>query len=158
MKMGSFALGIVAGIALTAVIGWTVMPSMMLKEHLSPYGVDETVAKIKQNAEAKGWVSPSVSSIHKSIKKHGVGDLPPVQLVNLCEPHHAYNILKSDENKIVSVMMPCTVSVYEKSDGKTYIGTMNTDLLGRMFGGDIAEIMGQQVSKDQQDFIRFIND
>jgi len=31
-------------------------------------------------------------------------------------------------------------------------------LIKPLFGGDFAEIMGKQVSKDQQDFIRFIND
>ena len=35
-------------------------------------------------------------------------------------------------------MMPCTISVYEKSDGKTYIGSMNAGLLGRVFGGTVA--------------------
>jgi uncharacterized protein (DUF302 family) len=49
--------------------------------------------------------------------------------------------------------MPCTISVYEKSDGKAYIGSMNAGLLGKMFGGTVAEIMGEKVADDQQAFI-----
>ena len=47
-----------------------------------------------------------------------------------------------------------TIAVYEKSDGKTYVGTMNAGLLGKMFGGSVAEVMGV-VDVDQQSFIDF---
>jgi uncharacterized protein (DUF302 family) len=96
-----------------------------------------------------------VSPIHKSIRKHGGGELPPVMLVNICQPGYAYDILKEDDNKIVSVFMPCTISVYEKSDGKAYVGTMNAALLGKLFGGSVAEIMGEKVAADQRKFITF---
>ena len=146
--------GIIIGIILTAIVGWNVMPSMMINESASPYGVDETVERIKSNAIAKGWVIPSVQPLHKSIKKHGGGDIPPVMLVNLCQANHAFNILKNDKDRKISVFMPCTMSVYEKSDGKTYIGTMNVGLLGKMFGGNVAEVM-VEVATDQQSFISF---
>ena len=61
--------------------------------------------------------------------------------------------MKQDENRIVSVFMPCTISVYQKSDGKTYIATMNAALLGKMFGGTVAEIMGDKVAVDQKKFV-----
>ena len=35
------------------------MQSMMVDERVSPYGVDETVKKIQENAVAIGWVSPA---------------------------------------------------------------------------------------------------
>ena len=71
-------------------------------------------------------------------------------LLNLCQADHGCNILQEDKNKILSVMMPCTITVYEKSDGNTYVGTVNAGLLGKMFGGTIARIMGEQVSADQR--------
>jgi uncharacterized protein (DUF302 family) len=52
--------------------------------------------------------------------------------------------------------MPCTISVYEKKDGKTYIGTMNAGLLGDMFGGTVTTVM-KEVASDQQSFIAFSN-
>jgi uncharacterized protein (DUF302 family) len=149
----SLFFGMLAGVMLTVMIGWAYAPALMLIEHESPFSVEKTVEMIRGNAINGDWVVPGVSPIHKSIKKHGGGELPPVMLVNICQPGYAYDILKEDDNKIVSVFMPCTISVYEKSDGKAYIGTMNAALLGRMFGGTVAEIMGKKVAADQRKFI-----
>ncbi|MDX1295178.1 MAG: DUF302 domain-containing protein [Sulfurimonadaceae bacterium] len=157
MNTQKLLIGFIAGLLVTALLGWLMMPGMMLKEYQSPYGVDETVAKISANAIAEGWVVAGVSKLDQAVKKHGGGDLPPVHLVNLCQPHHAYKILNEDANKVVSVMMPCTISVYEKEDGKTYVGTMNAGLLGTMFGGTVAEVMGGDVAAQQQKFIAFVN-
>ena len=148
-------LSYILGLLTTAVIGWLSMPSMMLVEYQSPYDMNKTVQTISDNAKANKWVVASIGKLHKSIKKHGGYDLTPVYLLNLCNASHAYNILKKDENKIISTMMPCTISVYQKSDGKTYIGTMNAGLMGKMFGGDIAQIFGVEVAEDQQKFIDF---
>ena len=150
----SLIIGLVLGAAITGVIGWNIMPGMMLHETMSPYGVEETVNKIKENAISKGWVVPSVKPLHESVLKHGGGTLRPIMLVNLCQANHAYNILKKDGNKRISVFMPCTISVYQKTDGKTYIGTMNAALLGQMFGGTVDVVM-KDVAADQQSFIEF---
>ncbi len=152
-KLTAFGLGTVFGIALLGIVGWNSMPKMMLKETPSAYSVEETVQRISATAKEKGWVVASVKPLSKSIAKHGGGSLPPVMLVNLCQAHHAHKILSNDANKIVSVMMPCTISVYEKEDGKTYIGSMNAGLLGTMFGGEVAEVMSGPVSKEQKQFI-----
>lgn len=76
-------------------------------------------------------------------------------LVNLCNAEHAYKAIAQDDNKKISVFMPCTISVYEKNDGTTWIGYMNAKLLGDMFGGAVAETMAE-VNADQQDFIKFV--
>lgn len=156
MKIGSLLIGLVVGVILVAAIGWQMMPGLMLKEYQSPYGVEKTIETIKKNAIAEGWVVAGVSTLSESVKKHGGGDLPPVRLINLCQAHHAFNILEQDSNKIVSVMMPCTISVYQKTDGKTYVGTMNAGLLGKMFGGRVAEVMGVEVAEQQKKFIAFL--
>ena len=155
--MKSTIIGFVLGAIITAVVGWNIMPNMILKEVKSSYSVEETVAKIKANAETKGWVVPSVSPLHQSIKKHSGGKrvILPVMLVNLCNAEHAYKALADDENKKISVFMPCTISVYEKNDGTTWIGYMNAKLLGDMFGGAVAETM-TAVNSDQQNFIKFV--
>jgi uncharacterized protein (DUF302 family) len=156
MKIINLSIGMVAGIIMVSVIGWLVMPKLMLKEYQSPYSIEKTVEKIKENAVSEGWVVSNTVTLSDSIKKHGGGDILPVILINLCEANHAFKILSEDRNKIVSVMMPCTISVYQKSDGKTYIGTMNAKLLGNMFGGTVAKVMGREVAAQQQKFISFI--
>jgi uncharacterized protein (DUF302 family) len=146
--------GFIFGTSLLALAGWNTMPTMMLKEVASPYGLHETVDTIAENAKQAGWVVASVKPLHKSVAKHGGGDLLPVMLINLCQADHASSILNIDADRVISVMMPCTISVYQKRDGKTYIGYMNAGLMGRMFGGNVAEVM-TTVAEQQQGFIAF---
>jgi len=160
-SLSTFILGFAVGVGVLGAIIYSAAPKMMLIELQSPYGIEESVAKIKQNVEKLNreqrtkWVVPSVKALHKSIKKHGGKDVLPVTLVNLCEPFHASKILAEDDARIVSVMMPCTISIYEKSDGKTYIGHMNAGLLGSMFGGVVAEVMGE-VDGQQRDILNIL--
>lgn len=57
----------------------------------------------------------------------------------------------------VSVMMPCSIAVYQKNDGKTYVSTMNNGLMGKMFGGVVAEVMGGPVAANEEKFMAFLN-
>lgn len=149
----SIVFGFVAGITFAGILGWHMAPGLMLNETKSPFNAEKTVEIIQANAKSRGWVIPSVTPFHKSVKKTTGHDIPPVYLVNICKGDYAYEILKDDSNKIVSVFMPCTISVYEKTDGNAYIGSMNAELLGKMFGGTVAEIMGEKVADDQQVFL-----
>jgi len=158
MKFLNIMFGFILGVIVAGIIGWIIMPGMMLTEQLSPYSVEQTVEKIRSNAKSEGWVISSTQPLHESVKKHGGGDLPPVILVNLCQADHAYKILQEDANKVISVMMPCTMSVYQKSDGRVYVGTMNAGLLGTMFGGTVAEVMGGTVAAQQQKIILFLRE
>ncbi|MEA3411626.1 MAG: DUF302 domain-containing protein [Pseudomonadota bacterium] len=159
-SLGIFVLGLIVGAGALGVVAYNSAASMMLVEMESPYSLEESIAKIKEGAkkinkrEGTMWVSPDVKSLHKSIKKHGGADVAPVMLVDLCEPTHATRILTEDDARIVSVMMPCTISVYEKSDGKVYIAHMNAGLMGGMFGGIVAEVMGE-VNGQQHEILGF---
>jgi len=62
--------------------------------------------------------------------------------------------LKEDETRALSILMPCTITVYKKDNGKTYITLMNSGLMGQMFGSKVAAIMGE-VAKDQAEFVKF---
>ncbi len=156
MKVVNIIIGFILGVIVTGTTVWQIMPGMMLTERASPFGIEKTVEKITSNAEDEGWVISAIQPLHKSVKKHGGDDLPPVILINLCQANHAYNILKEDANKVISVMMPCTISVYQKSDGQVYVGTMNAGLLGTMFGGTVAEVMGGAVAAQQHKFLAFL--
>jgi uncharacterized protein (DUF302 family) len=126
-----------------------------ISEKLSPHAtMEETVAHIKRNIEArKGWVISGTKQMDKSIKQHGNIDTLPVTLIEACNPIHAAAILKADGDRWASVMMPCTVSVYMKSDGKVYIGYMNARMIGMMFGGEVGRVMGGDVANDQERFL-----
>jgi uncharacterized protein (DUF302 family) len=46
-------------------------------------------------------------------------------------------------------MMPCQISVWERDDKKVMISKMNLKLMGKMFGGVIADVMSGKVSSDE---------
>lgn len=152
-----FLSGLIVGVVALGVAVYLLMPGMMLKEQMSPYGVEDTVARLKAAAEADGWVVSSVVKLDESVKKHGGPEVRPVRLVNLCQAQHAGKILSGDDARIVSVMMPCTVSVYEKSDGSVWVGSMNPGLLGKMFGGVVSEVMAGPVAEAQDRFLEAVN-
>jgi len=94
--------------------------------------------------------------MQKSLAKHGQ-TAPRVTLLKICEPHHAAKILNDDDALSVSLMMPCTISIYEKSDGETYVATMNAAVMGRIFGGTVADVMAGSVAPETAAFTRFLD-
>ena len=52
-------------------------------------------------------------------------------------------ILVNDDLKKLTTMMPCTIAVYEKSNGKTYISMMNMEMLGMIYGGVVTPIAAE---------------
>jgi len=153
-----FGVGLLAGVLLAGVVGWSVMPSMMLRERVSPLGFEETVAKIESNAKDGGWVVSGVRKLDQSIRKHGGGEVIRVSLVEMCQPHHAARILNDPEGRKASVLMPCSVSVYEDEQGVVRVVSMNSGMMGRMFGGVISEVMGGKVSKEQGEILSFLDE
>ena len=102
MKNVTKIMGVVLAILLASGCS---MKSMMVDERVSPYGVDETVRKIQENAKAIGWVSSGVKNMNKSVAKHGGADIGgPVRVVELCNAEHASNILRVDEARYASVL------------------------------------------------------
>ena len=49
--------------------------------------------------------------------------------------------------------MPLGIGVYEDKEGRVFIANLNVTLLGKMFGGAIAEVMGRDAGKDLSDAI-----
>jgi len=50
-------------------------------------------------------------------------------------------MLKDDDNKGIGSMMPKSFGVYEKSDGKVYVSTINGAAMSKIFGGDAGTMM-----------------
>jgi uncharacterized protein (DUF302 family) len=135
--------GIVIGMVFMAFLVWQAMPGMMLIEHKSAHGYEETVAAISKAIEGeKDWKVLAVRDYQKSIREAGHGTLTSVGSMAVCNPRYASMILEDDNNKKVTAFMPLAIGVYEKEDGQAYISELNVGLLGMMFGGKIAEVMG----------------
>ena len=142
------AAGFVIGLLAFGILLFAAAPSMMLKTYETVYGYDETIERIQERIESAGWVVSGISELNKSLSKEGVNFEPRVTLLSLCHPKYAESVLTTD--RYVSVMMPCKFSIWEGDDGKVYLTKMNMRLMGKMFGGNIAEIMGSKVARDEE--------
>lgn len=148
--------GFIAGILFVAVVAMSMAGSLMIREVPSPFGLEETAARIQANIQAmehKGWKLSGLRDPSKAINAAG-GNVLPVLLVEACSTTYSKPLLKEDASRMLSIMMPCTITVYKKDDGKVYIGLMNAGLMGKMFGSKVAEIMAQ-VAEDQAKFVDF---
>jgi uncharacterized protein (DUF302 family) len=114
----------------------------MLIEVSSPLGFEETLERLEANAKAAGWKVPQKWKVdfQRNLDRVTGTDIGPNQVLKMCEPHAAAKLLVKDEYKMLTAMMPCTIAVYVKSDGKTYISMMNLKAMGEMYGGDVLEM------------------
>jgi len=141
-RTATFLTGLIAGIAVAAIAVWVIMPKMMINVYDSRYDFDTTVSTLEQSIKGTGtWKLPKIYDIQESFVKAGYTDMERVKIMSLCQPHHAYEILKKDENKFVTAIMPCRFSVFERKDGSVGVAGMNVGLMSQMFGGDIARVM-----------------
>ncbi len=146
-------LGLVLALFVGLLAARVFLPRLMLPETRSDYSLDATVTRLTDAAKAAGWVVQSIVELDKSIEKNGGGVVRPVRLVNICQAQHAARIMNDDSARHVSVLMPCTISVYEKSDGSIWVGAMNAGLIAPFFGGVVAEVMGRAVPREQESLI-----
>lgn len=96
----------------------------LIIEQVSPFNVPDTVEKLIQAAAKKDWQNPAVHNLQQSLAKSGK-EVRPVQVVEICKPQYSGRMLELSDERIVSVMMPCRISVYEKADGKTYVALLD---------------------------------
>jgi uncharacterized protein (DUF302 family) len=135
--------GFVFGLLVMAVLVWQLMPRMMFNVYKSPQGFDETVATLQANVSTKAdWKVLEFFDFKQSIDKAGFGPMSRIGAFALCNPRYASRILDEDGNKKVTAMMPLGIGVYEDAEGDIYVSELNVKLLGMMFGGTIAEVMG----------------
>ena len=145
--------GVLAGLVIAGLGGWKFGGALMFNETPSPFGLEETVARIQHNIQAtgNGWSLSGLRNPARAVQNDG-GNVLPVLMVEACSTKYSGPILKEDEHRILSILMPCKITVYKKQDGKVYIGTMNAGLMGHLFGPTVSSTM-TQVAADQKKFL-----
>ncbi len=133
--------GLVAGLIIMAVVGFYSLPGLMMLEDQSRYDdFDTTVKQFEQKVKEAGWSILIVHDMQETLLDHG-HDVKSVKIFELCSARYSAEILKLDDERIVSPLMPCRIAIYEKTDGNTYISRMDSELLARPFGGIIKDVM-----------------
>ena len=141
--------GIIVGALLTMFIMFQMAPGLMLIEDESQYNFEESVTKFEASVKEHDWKMSTTHDLQKSMKKFNY-DIKSVKVFELCHPDHAIKILKANDERIVSTMMPCRVAIYEKNDGKTYISRMNSKLMASTMGELINSVMAEAAQQNEE--------
>ena len=149
-----FALGLLFGFLAALLLVWGLMKPLMLTTHASPYGVEETCQRLKASIEANGWRCPAIRDMNAAIEKEGLSLKVPVRIVELCKAAYAQDVLET--NPEVSTLMPCAFGVYEQ-DGQVYVTGLNTGLMGKLMGGNVARVMGGGVGADEKKILECLD-
>ena len=139
--------GLLAGVLITAIAVVLMMRSRMIVHRKSRYGFEDTVSRVERAIEEAGWVLAASKRFNENLARHGVSFAPRIQLISLCRAEYAESVLR--DSRHMACLMPCTFAVYEADDGSVRISKMNTGLMGRVFGGTVARIMGGKVGPEE---------
>jgi len=133
---------ILAGMVLMGLTVWFTMPLLMLVKCRSKLNYEETVAALSDIVGKKqDWRVINVNDYQKSTEAFAT--LERVCSINICNPRSAGKILANDKDRGVTAFMPLALGVYEDKKGQVFISKLNIGLLGKMFGGTIATVMGK---------------
>ncbi len=147
-------LAFILGVAVTGFTVYQAAPSVMMVEDESPYDFDETVERFETEVDEAGWSILNTHDMEATMEMHGF-DVESIKIFDLCSSEYSAEILELDEERVVSPMMPCRVSIYEHSDGSTYISRMNASLMAGMFGGQIERTM-DVATEETEDIIDIV--
>lgn len=109
-------------------------------EQQSRFNFDRTVEVLVADAERREWMVPAVHDLQQSLAKSGK-EVNPVKVIEICKPKYSGQMLELNHERIMSVLMPCRISVYEKEDGLVYIGLLNTGNITSGLQDNIAKVM-----------------
>lgn len=114
--------------------------SDLIVEQASKYTFTETVERLTAEAKARSWNIPVIHDLQKSLAKSGK-EINPVTVIEICKPEYSGKLLELNYERIISVFMPCRISVYEKDDGKTYVALIDGEALAGNQPQNIAGVM-----------------
>ena len=109
-------------------------------EKESLFGFNETVEILVTAATDREWGNPATHDLQQTLAKSGKS-VRPVKVIEICKPAYSGAMLEKSNERIVSVMMPCRISVYEKADGKIYVATLSIKMLAAAMPDSVLEPM-----------------
>ena len=128
--------------------------NQFIVEQVSPFDVPTTIAKIVEEAGKRGWQNPAMHNLQQSLAKSGK-QVRPVQVVEICKPEFSGKMLELSDERIISVMMPCRISVYQKDDGKAYVAMLDTSLMAAGLPEAVNHAM-TSVSNESFDIVQMV--
>lgn len=136
-----FFIGLFSGFVIIGLFLTFVFPKMLFSVSESKYDFNQTAEILTESVKENKWSMPHQYDLQETMAKNGF-EVKPVKIFSICKPNIAVRILGNDNDRHISAMMPCRISIYEKADGKTYISRMNAGLFAKLLGGKSSAVMG----------------
>ena len=130
--------------------------NQLVIEQKSKFDFGKTVDLLVAAAGLREWNVPAVHDLQQSLAKSGK-TVRPVKVIEICKPKYSGQMLELNDERIISVMMPCRISVYEKDDGKTYVGLINAGDLATGLQATIARVM-KEASDETFEIVRAVTE
>jgi uncharacterized protein (DUF302 family) len=131
-----------------------IKPVQFITEMQSRFSFDETVEKLIAEATRREWNMPAIHDLQLSLAKSGKS-VNPVKVIEICKPSYSGQMLELNNERIMSVMMPCRISVYTKDDGNTYIALVNGSEMSAGQPENIAKVM-KAASEETYEIVRTV--
>jgi uncharacterized protein (DUF302 family) len=130
--------------------------AQLVIEQRSKFDFGNTVDLLVAEAGRREWNVPAIHDLQQSLAKSGK-NVRPVKVIEICKPKYSGQMLELNDERIISVMMPCRISVYEKEDGKTYVGLINAGDLATGLQATIARVM-KEASDDTFEIVKVVTE
>jgi len=89
-----------------------------------------------------------VHDLQKTLREKG-RTVPPVTVIELCNPAHSGELLTRPDSRMMAAFMPCRIAVTDMGDGIA-VGRMNAAPMLAAFEGPAAAVMGAAAAEIEQ--------
>lgn len=108
----------------------------------SKFNQEETIQRLNSLLSENGWKVITTHNFQEILSKNGVV-INPMQVLEVCKPALASEILTNNALLMYSPLMPCRISVYINGDMDCYISRLNSAAMASQIGGIIYQVMGK---------------
>lgn len=121
----------------------------MMSERKSRFGYRETIGALQDAAKKRGWEIGPTLDMQEAMQKAGQKNARPFSMLTLCKKDLAERLLKAQMANKAIPFVPCRMSVFEGTDGKTYLAKPNTETMAQMAAPAFAPLLRQFAEEEK---------
>lgn len=122
-------------------------PRAIVVENASRADFSTTLKTLKEQLAADGWNLVAEIDLGERLAKKNVQIPGGLVILEMTSGGNTIPLLKNEETRYVSALMPCSVSVYGMSDGQVVISRMNASRMADMLDPRLADAMKKSAAK-----------
>ncbi|MEW5789156.1 MAG: DUF302 domain-containing protein [Pseudomonadota bacterium] len=116
-------------------------PRAIVAEDAVQAGFADTLKALKEQLAADGWNLVAEIDLGSRLAKKNVPLPGGLVILEMTSGGNTIPLLKNEETRYVSALMPCSVSVYGLADGRIMISRMNASAMAPMLDPRIADAL-----------------